>query len=194
MKPAMPLKSLLLHLASTPASSKYPLNAKLQVVEDVREFERFTQMLKDDPDRAYYGFEHVCCADENLAVDTLLVTDTLFKSCDVARRKGYVALCESVKAHGGVVKVFSRLHVSGEQLGQVSGIAAVLRFPMPEDLFGLGGAADEGSGGSGGPAGSSGDGGGGDFYDFGFGGDSAGNNRVFTAGAAPSVAEAEDFL
>lgn len=160
----------------------------------MRAFERFTQMLQDDPDRAYYGFAHVRCADANVAVDTLLVTDTLFKHGDAARRQAYVALCESVTDHGGTVHVFSSLHVSGEQLSQVSGIAAVLRFPMPEDLFGLGSGqdAEEGAGGgSGGPGGGGDDG---DFYDFGVGGDSAGNNRVFTAGAAPSLAEAEDYL
>lgn len=152
----------------------------------MREFERFTQMLKDDPDRAYYGFKHVCCADENLAIDTLMVTDTLFKSCDVATRKAYVALCESVKEHGGAVKVFSSLHVSGEQLSQVSGIAAVLRFPMPDDLFGL--ANDDADGYDRGDE-SADD----DFYAFG-NGDSGSNNRVFSAGAAPSMAEAEDYL
>ena len=160
------------------------------MVDDVREFERFTQMLKDDPDRAYYGFKHVSCADENLAIDTLMVTDTLFKSCDVASRKAYVALFESVKEHGGVVKVFSSLHVSGEQLSQVSGIAAVLRFPMPDDLFGLGlEDGDDDAGGFDHGNDSAED----DFYDFGAG-DGGGNNRVFSAGSEPSMAEAEDFL
>lgn len=31
-----------------------------------------------------------------------------------------------------VVQIFSGLHVSGEQLNQLSGIAAILRFPLPE--------------------------------------------------------------
>lgn len=33
---------------------------------------------------------------------------------------------------GGDVKIFSSLHISGEQLEQLTGIAAILRFPMPE--------------------------------------------------------------
>lgn len=32
------------------------------------------------------------------------------------------------------VQIFSSLHVSGEQLKQITGIAAILRFPMPELL------------------------------------------------------------
>lgn len=37
-----------------------------------------------------------------------------------------------VQAGGGEALVFSSLHVSGEQLNQLSGIAALLRFPLPE--------------------------------------------------------------
>jgi len=106
-----------------------------RAVDDVRSFATFTKMLDRDSDRAYYGFNHVFKADELLAVDTLMVTDTLFKACDVPTRIKYVALVESVKAHGGTVRVFSSLHVSGEQLSQVSGIAAVLRFPLPEEAI-----------------------------------------------------------
>ena len=62
-----------------------------------------------------------------------MVTDTLFKSCDVATRQRYVRLTESVKEHGGKVRIFSSLHVSGEQLAMVGGIAAILRFPVPEE-------------------------------------------------------------
>ncbi len=50
-----------------------------------------------------YGFAHVLYADENLAIDELLVTDKLFQSADMGERKKYVALVESVKAHQGRV-------------------------------------------------------------------------------------------
>ena len=43
-------------------------------------------------------------ADEQLAVDTLLVTDRLFKAADVVARGRYVALVERVKDHGGKVR------------------------------------------------------------------------------------------
>lgn len=33
---------------------------------------------------------------------------------------------------GGEVHVFSGMHASGEQLNQLTGIAAVLRFPLPD--------------------------------------------------------------
>ena len=43
----------------------------------------------------------------------------------------YVDLVESVRASGGRVLIFSSAHVSGEQLGQLTGVAALLRFPLP---------------------------------------------------------------
>ena len=67
----------------------------------------------------------------------------------------YVKLVESVRDNGGNVRIFSSLHVSGErkfkvilrlfklylkwwwnnvkiELAQLTGVAALLRFPMPE--------------------------------------------------------------
>ena len=49
-----------------------------------------------------------------------------------AQRKAWAALVEGVAAGGGEALVFSAAHVSGEQLNQLSGVAAVLRFPLPE--------------------------------------------------------------
>ena len=33
---------------------------------------------------------------------------------------------------GGEAIIFSAMHVSGEQLNQLTGIAAILRFPLPD--------------------------------------------------------------
>jgi len=43
-----------------------------------------------------------------------------------------VELVQSVKDGGGKVHIFSSLHVSGEQLKNLSGVAAILRYPLPE--------------------------------------------------------------
>jgi protein pelota len=93
-------------------------------------------MIDTDPQRAFYGYLHVSKADEQLAVESLLVTDELFRNSNVKERRKYVALVESVREHGGQVFVFSSMHISGQQLQQVSGVAAILRYPLPdlEDL------------------------------------------------------------
>ena len=67
-------------------------------------------MMDTDPDRAYYGLPHVLKANEELVIDSLMITDELFRSSDIASRKVYVRLVESVKENGGTVYVFSSLH------------------------------------------------------------------------------------
>ncbi|DAZ99217.1 TPA: hypothetical protein N0F65_008084 [Lagenidium giganteum] len=106
--------------------------ADTKAVEDVKCLENFFNMLHVDQDRAYYGYKHVVKANENMAIETMMITDELFRSQDIATRRKYVDLVESVRDNGGNVRLFSSLHVSGQKLGQISGVAAILRFPMPE--------------------------------------------------------------
>lgn len=85
-----------------------------------------------EPDKAYYGYDHVAKAHQQLAIDSLLVTDELFRASDVKTRQRYVQLVEGVRQNGGQTYVFSSMHVSGQQLQQVSGVAAILRYPLPD--------------------------------------------------------------
>jgi protein pelota len=103
-----------------------------KVAKEVQVLNTFMRLMSTDPDRAYYGYHHVAQAHEQLAIDSLLVTDELFRNSNVATRKKYVALVESVREHGGKAYVFSSMHVSGQQLQQVSGVAAILRYPLPD--------------------------------------------------------------
>lgn len=115
---------------SDPAVAAKLVNTK--AAGEVKALNDFYDMLKQDPDRAFYGPTHVQKAHERLAIQTLLLTDELFRSSDIPTRKKYVKLVEDVKEAGGEVRIFSSMHVSGEQLGQLSGIAAILRFPLPD--------------------------------------------------------------
>jgi protein pelota len=100
--------------------------------QEVQVLNDFMRMMDTDPDKAYYGYHHVKSADDQLAIDKLLVTDSLFRNAQVKTRKLYVDLVESVRSHGGQVFVLSSMHVSGQQLEQVSGVAAILRYPLPD--------------------------------------------------------------
>jgi protein pelota len=100
--------------------------------KEIEILNKFMRLLDTHPDKAYYGYFHVQKANEELAIDSLLISDELFRSSDVVTRKKYVALVESVRERGGMVYVFSTMHVSGQQLQQVSGVAAILRYPMPD--------------------------------------------------------------
>ena len=48
------------------------------------------------------------------------------------QRKAFATLVDGVKEAGGDALILSGAHVSGEQLDQLSGIAAILRFPLPD--------------------------------------------------------------
>ncbi|PRP77708.1 hypothetical protein PROFUN_00569 [Planoprotostelium fungivorum] len=106
--------------------------ADTKAAGEMRALTDFYDLLKNDPDRAFYGFRHVELANERQAIQVLMVTDELFRSSDIKTRKKYVQLVESVRENGGEVKLFSSAHISGEQLTQLSGIAAMLRFPLPD--------------------------------------------------------------
>ncbi|XP_065356610.1 protein pelota [Calliphora vicina] len=99
---------------------------------EVKALEQFYTMLQCEPAKAFYGKKHILMAADSMAIETLLISDNLFRCQDVHQRKEYVQLVENVRDAGGDVKIFSSMHISGEQLAQLTGIAALLRFPMPE--------------------------------------------------------------
>ncbi len=106
--------------------------ADTKATEEVRALESFYKTLTNEPLKAFYGEKHVMRASEAQAIDVLLISDKLFRAQDVVKRKQFVKLVDDVREFGGDVKVFSSMHVSGEQLEQLTGICAILRFPMQE--------------------------------------------------------------
>lgn len=106
--------------------------ANTKAVAEVRVLEEFMEMMNRDPDRAVYGPAHVKFAAEMGAINKLLVTDKLFRAADVGLRKRYVALLESIEKTGSKVVRFSSQHVTGERLDSMTGVAAILRFPLAD--------------------------------------------------------------
>eukprot|EP00486_Rosalina_sp_Unknown_P014467 CAMPEP_0201594152 /NCGR_PEP_ID=MMETSP0190_2-20130828/191553_1 /ASSEMBLY_ACC=CAM_ASM_000263 /TAXON_ID=37353 /ORGANISM="Rosalina sp." /LENGTH=143 /DNA_ID=CAMNT_0048053645 /DNA_START=759 /DNA_END=1187 /DNA_ORIENTATION=- len=94
----------------------------------------FFKILNVDETRAIYGPKHVVFANESQSIQTLMITDELFRSKNLKKREKYVKIVEQCKNNGADIQIFSSLHVSGEQLKQITGIAAILRFPLPEIL------------------------------------------------------------
>ncbi|KAK4705159.1 protein pelota, partial [Phenoliferia sp. Uapishka_3] len=78
--------------------------------------DKFNKMLDSDPLRAWYGEAHVLKAAERAAVDKLLISDEIFRSPSVVRRKRFVKLVEDVKGYGGEVLIFSSMHESGQRM------------------------------------------------------------------------------
>ncbi|GAA6007075.1 hypothetical protein JCM11491_001498 [Sporobolomyces phaffii] len=92
--------------------------------------DKFFKMLEDDPLRAWYSETHVLKAAERGAIGKLLISDELFRAPSAQRRKVFVKLTEDVKSYGGEVLIFSSMHESGQQLNQLTGIAAILTYPL----------------------------------------------------------------
>lgn len=59
--------------------------------------------------------KHVEKAVEAYAVETLLISDALFRSHDLEERMKYVRMVDSVRENMGTVRIFSSLHISGER-------------------------------------------------------------------------------
>nr|XP_033802339.1 protein pelota homolog isoform X2 [Geotrypetes seraphini] len=89
--------------------------ADTKAAGEVKVLEDFYKMLQQEPDRAFYGIKHVEKANEALAIDTLLISDDLFRHQDIPTRSRYVRLVDSVRDNAGTVRIFSSLHVSGER-------------------------------------------------------------------------------
>mmetsp|Transcript_3525 Transcript_3525/g.8394 ORF Transcript_3525/g.8394 Transcript_3525/m.8394 type:complete len:114 (-) Transcript_3525:376-717(-) len=99
---------------------------------EVKALGDFQAMLSNCPARAFYGPGHVNAAAELGAVQTLLITDGVFRVNDIQKRRAITRLVEGVREAGGEVLIFSTMHVSGQQLEKLTGIAAILRFPLEE--------------------------------------------------------------
>ena len=106
-----------------------------KAIRELKALEKFYDCMKKDYDRIAYGPRHVMEANSHKAIDCLLLSDSLFRSKDFEKRKLYNELSEKVKEFGGEVLIFSSMHASGEKLNNLSGIAAILRFPLNLDYL-----------------------------------------------------------
>lgn len=140
------LRSILLNLSKfvlvkTSSGHKHTLNEAMadpavtsrmeatKCTDDVRVWQKFHDLMSDDPDRCCYTPQIVFEAHRIGAIDNLLISDVLLRSPDALQRRFYLSLCQGVRDLGGSVNVFSSQHVTGEQLTRLGGIAATLRHP-----------------------------------------------------------------
>ncbi|KAN0063300.1 Translation factor pelota [Thecaphora frezii] len=113
------------------------VNAQLKDTKFAREgqlLERFMKQLASDELRAWYGEKHVFLAASRGAIGVLLISDGLFRAADPARRKRFVELVEDVRKQGAEVAIFSSMHESGRQLNSLTGIAAILTYPLDIEM------------------------------------------------------------
>eukprot|EP01129_Flabellula_baltica_P006584 TRINITY_DN2479_c0_g1_i1.p1 TRINITY_DN2479_c0_g1~~TRINITY_DN2479_c0_g1_i1.p1 ORF type:complete len:386 (-),score=110.58 TRINITY_DN2479_c0_g1_i1:12-1169(-) len=121
-------KNALSDIMSTPAVVAQIEDTKAS--GEVQLLETFFDKMKEDENIVVYGPQEVRYASDLQAIEHLLISDQLFRSNLIAERKASVELVESVKEAGGNVVIFSSLNVAGEKLQQLSGVAAILRYPL----------------------------------------------------------------
>jgi len=107
-----------------------------QAVEGLR-IERETQLLDEllmhigkEDGKAAYGTEYVMRAAQIGAVSVLLLIDKLLRTNDPDKRRFFDELIKLVESSAGDVVIMSTEHPSGKQLEALSGVAAILRFPI----------------------------------------------------------------
>lgn len=127
------------HLHSLHEALKSPaVMAKLSDTRFAREtalIDKFTELLRQDEGRAWYGPQEVERAVEKGAVGrgggVLLISNALFRSLDVSVRRRWVALVERVRdVEGGEVRILSSAHESGKKLEGLGNVGAILTFPL----------------------------------------------------------------
>ena len=96
-------KGALREVLETPAVMTIIKDTK--AAEETRALDAFFETLAAKPDRALYGPAHVFAAHELGAVETLLITDALFRTPDAAARRRWVALTEEVEKGGEGARV-----------------------------------------------------------------------------------------
>ncbi|EPY49853.1 translation release factor eRF1 family protein [Schizosaccharomyces cryophilus OY26] len=107
--------------------------ADTKYIQEIRMLNKFYQVMNDDDRRAWYGPKHVEKAFEFGAIGELLISDSLFRSSDIATRKKWVGLVDALRETSSTIYIFSSLHESGKQLDLLSGIAAILTYPVEEE-------------------------------------------------------------
>ncbi|KAF5344086.1 hypothetical protein D9758_008837 [Tetrapyrgos nigripes] len=132
LQKALKEKGVKVHTSSPHVHSLVEVLQSPQIVSQLKEtkfaregiaLDKFHKMLSSDELRAWYGPDHVVLAADRGAIGTLLISDELFRASDPETRKKYVALVEAVQQKGGEVVIFSKLN-------QLTGIAAILTFPL----------------------------------------------------------------
>lgn len=103
-----------------------------KAVQEVKLWNKFQDLLSAEPNKAIYGLRDVETANHYEAIGWLMVSDMLFRSTNLALRKKYTQLMDSARRYGCDVRVFSSMHICGQQLNQLTGVAAILKFEVPD--------------------------------------------------------------
>lgn len=100
------------------------------IMQDTRLIDETLGRIAMRPSLVAYGEEEVGRAVERGAVETLMISEKLFKELNPDRRRQVEALCKKAEGYQGKVFFIGSAHEKGRQLVGLGGIAALLRFAV----------------------------------------------------------------
>ncbi|MCQ5337518.1 MAG: mRNA surveillance protein pelota [Candidatus Methanomethylicia archaeon] len=101
-----------------------------RLLRDIKLIDELLFRLAKKPNLITYGIEEVKRAVEQGAVDSLLISDKLFKKLNINEKLIIEEICKKVENYGGKVYFIGSEHEKGIQFFNLGGIAAFLRFPI----------------------------------------------------------------
>ena len=114
------------------APTRANTDAAKQDCEENRALEAFYEMKSREPSKAFSGKCGILRAAEIHAVEFLWISEKLILDPDVNERNSMAKLIDDVRKSGGEVKIVPAMHGSAQKLEQLSGVCAILKFPMME--------------------------------------------------------------
>jgi protein pelota len=103
-----------------------------RVAYETRLIDEVLKRLGQDTGTVTYGIDNVKRALEMGAIDTLLISDDQISIEDLDKRKSIDEMVDVNSSMRGKTVLMSINHESGEQLSKLGGIAALLRYPLPD--------------------------------------------------------------
>lgn len=104
----------------------------MRVADEMNAMEEFLARIGKGKNDATYGFDDVNCATTYGAVEKLLVADKTLRETTDEKRTELETLMKNVEDARGEILVISTEHEAGTNLLSLGGIAALLRFPIPQ--------------------------------------------------------------
>ena len=102
------------------------LNQEISLINEVLEH------LGKGSGKTAYGWQEIRRAVQFGAVEKLLILDKFFREAPAEQRRELEKIMRQVENQKGSVEIFSANHQAGKQLQGLGGLAALLRFALPD--------------------------------------------------------------
>ncbi|MFX1582845.1 MAG: mRNA surveillance protein pelota [Promethearchaeota archaeon] len=106
--------------------------SEIRLTQEIRLMDELMTHLGKNTGKAAYGWEEIKRAVQFGAIETLLVLDKLFREAEPGFRRELENVMRQVEKQAGSLEIFSREHQAGKQLEGLGGLAAILRFRLPD--------------------------------------------------------------